>query len=67
VLGTRFFLVFALALLRSSAKLFALALLRSFFGLKFQFRGLAFELLRSFFVLLDFSCFLTLRSNFCSP
>ncbi len=44
-LGTRFFLRFALALLRSWAELFALALSRSFFGLKF--RAFVFALPRS--------------------
>jgi hypothetical protein len=44
-LGTRFFLRFALALSRSLAELFALALSRSFLGLKF--RAFAFALLRS--------------------
>jgi hypothetical protein len=44
-LGTRFFLPFALALSRSLAELFALALSRSFFGLKF--RAFAFALSRS--------------------
>jgi hypothetical protein len=44
-LGTRFFLRFALALSRSLAELFALALSRSFLGLKF--RAFAFALSRS--------------------
>jgi hypothetical protein len=44
-LGTRFFLRFALALSRSLAELFALALSRSFLGLKF--RAFAFPLSRS--------------------
>jgi hypothetical protein len=44
-LGTRFFLRFALALSHSLAELFALALLRSFLGLKF--RAFAFALSRS--------------------
>jgi hypothetical protein len=42
-LGTRFFLRFTLALSRSLAELFALALSRSFLGLKFR----AFALPRS--------------------
>ncbi len=55
-MGTRFFLGFALTLLRFWGKLFALALSRSFFGLKFR----AFVLPRSSifctrtFALLDF-------------
>jgi hypothetical protein len=72
-LGTRFFLRFALALSRSLAELFALALSRYFLGLKF--RAFAFALSRSlifalffraprffalFFVLLNFS-----RSYIC--
>ncbi len=44
-LGTRFFLGFALALSRFWGKLFALALSRSFFGLKFC--AFAFALSRS--------------------
>jgi hypothetical protein len=44
-LGTRFFLRFVLALSRSLAELFALALSRSFLGLKF--RAFAFALSRS--------------------
>jgi hypothetical protein len=44
-LGTRFFLRFTLALLRSLAELFALALSRSFLGLKFC--AFAFALSRS--------------------
>jgi hypothetical protein len=44
-LGTRFFLRFTLALSRSWAELFALALSRSFLGLKF--RAFAFEISRS--------------------
>jgi hypothetical protein len=56
-LGTRFFLRFALALSRSLAELFALALSRTFLGL--NFRAFALTLSRSraprFFALLDFS------------
>jgi hypothetical protein len=44
-LGTRFFLGFALALSHSQGKLFALALSRSFFGLKI--RAFAFAVSRS--------------------
>jgi hypothetical protein len=60
-LGTRYFLRFGLALLRSFAELFKLALSRSFLGL--QFSAFAFALSRSrapwflalFFALLAFS------------
>jgi hypothetical protein len=61
-LGTRFFLRFALfgGALRAGA--FALALSRSFLGLKF--RAFAFALSRSYFALLDFSRFFSRSSIF---
>ncbi len=65
-LGTRFFLRFALALSRSLAELFALALLRSFLGLKFRAFAFALSRFRApwFFALLDFSRFFSRSSLF---